>query len=304
MEVAQPTLLPTDIVKQEPGNYTNLVFNGGGALCIAHVGVLEELNKRGMLTNMINYAGSSAGSIIAAGMACGSTIENIKLKLMSLKLEKLQDDSWFIGKNIMRVYKEYGYCKGEALYEWIGKMMNELVGDPDYTFSNLKNELIITGTDLNTASTIYYSKKNTPDMPIRLAVRISCSFPLVYRTIKDESNKHVLIDGGLLNNYPINVFDSTSEERNPHTLGVKLYTNREIPGKPTDINNFYDFVKTMIYAVYDQSLRIYVRKSDWKRTIKVNVGNFTAMDFSISNEDKETLVELGKKAVNDFMSGS
>ena len=47
-----------------------LVFEGGGVLGVAYCGALEELSNRGMLCEVDTYAGTSAGSIVAALMAC------------------------------------------------------------------------------------------------------------------------------------------------------------------------------------------------------------------------------------------
>lgn len=53
----------------------NLVFRGGGSKGVAYVGALQSLSEQGVLENIENVAGSSAGAMTAAIVACGGSAE-------------------------------------------------------------------------------------------------------------------------------------------------------------------------------------------------------------------------------------
>ena len=72
-----------------------------------------------------------------------------------------------------------------------------------------KIKLVVTGTDLEGGRTQYFSVDETPDFRVSDAVRISMSFPYVFKPIiiKEGKLKGTWVDGGLLNNIPIHAFD-------------------------------------------------------------------------------------------------
>jgi len=118
--------------------YKSLVFSGGGALACAYIGALEELDSRGILKNIDNYAGSSVGSLFASLLACGASVQFLNKELKKLNLKELKDDSVGILRDIYRICSEYGYCKGNKLLNLCEKYICELTGNPKYTFNQLK----------------------------------------------------------------------------------------------------------------------------------------------------------------------
>ena len=71
----------------------NLIFQGGGPAGICHLGALKELEKKQILSKAIRMAGTSAGSIIAAFLSIGYTVDEAKKILMATKLIDLMDYS-------------------------------------------------------------------------------------------------------------------------------------------------------------------------------------------------------------------
>jgi len=79
---------------------------------------------------------------------------------------------------------KFGFHSGDDFYDWYGDLLQEAANRKDVTFSDVKSkfgkELVITGTCLNKHETEYYSAQQTPDMPVRDAVRISMSLPIFF----------------------------------------------------------------------------------------------------------------------------
>lgn len=87
-EVPGQAKLRRAISKHKP---INLVLEGGGAKGILYCGILEKLEQDGILSNIRNVAGSSAGGITAFALALGYTPKEIYDLISGLDFVKLQD---------------------------------------------------------------------------------------------------------------------------------------------------------------------------------------------------------------------
>jgi len=132
----------------------------------------------------------------------------------------------------------------------------------------------------------------------------------------------VLVDGGLLANYPIDLFDyprylpagtaTTPDARgrvfNPETLGLRLDRAEQIPldtaatGRrqlaPYDITDFNTYMGAL-YTVALENLNP-VQPSDWQRTISINFLGFSPKIKRISDAQKKQLMESGRQGVQAF----
>jgi len=243
-------------------------------------------------------------------LACGANTNYIKNKISDLDLRQLKDDSYGFIRDLFRFFTEYGYCKGDKLLHMCENMVNELTGSSKYTFKQLydKNKiiLIITGSNLDTGKTVLFSHTSYENMPITLAVRISCSYPLIFRTVK--FNGDLYTDGGLYFNYPINVFDEIIDDEyiiNEKTLGLKLITSENNNNNKIGKGNPKKYVESLIYSLHTNIQKLHIKKDDWKRTIKINIdptcSSWTSLNFNITNEDKKWLISQGKLSVKQFL---
>ncbi|KAL8586395.1 hypothetical protein ACOMHN_023010 [Nucella lapillus] len=126
------------------------------------------------------------------------------------------DASWGIFSLIPNLVRLFGWHPAQIFYDKTGSRLEKKTGNPDITFQQLYHktgrELCIVVTNLSQMSAEYCHPKTTPDMPIRLAVRMSLSFPVMFSAVKSAATKNygkhdVFVDGGVLSNYPIDCFD-------------------------------------------------------------------------------------------------
>src|SRR3989344_3222084 len=168
--------------------FTNLAFAGAGVLGYAYIGAIYELDKRRILKNIKNFSGSSIGSFVAALLACDATVGYISSVFNQMDIKKLRDDSVGFVRDAWRIYHKYGYCKGKELLKTCKQHIKNLTGNSEYTFGQLYKEkgisLIITASNINKRRTDLFCHNTTPNMPISLAIRISCSYPMVYGAVK------------------------------------------------------------------------------------------------------------------------
>jgi len=201
--------------------FENLVMEGGGNKGMAYVGAIKVLEDAGVIKNIKRVAGASAGAIIASLFAIGYTSSEIKV-FMENDLQKIfVDHSCGYFSLLPNLITGFGWNPGKKLLEWFGATLKDATGDADITFKEVQEkfgrELCIVVTNLSQMSTEYCHPKTTPDMPIRLAVRMSSALPGMFQSVrfqykgrkasKDPTEGDVYVDGGLLCNYPIHAFD-------------------------------------------------------------------------------------------------
>lgn len=192
------------------GQFRNLVFEGGGVKGIAYVGALELLEQKGILKDITRLGGTSAGAINAVLLGCGySNAEQLKI-LRALDFEKFKDDTFGFLSDAERLVTQYGWYKGDFFHDWIGKLIKTKLGSPNVTFEEFsrrqKRDLYLIGANLSTGFGEVFSPEHTPTMRVVDATRISMSLPLFFASVRNPRGD-VYVDGGLLYNYPVKLFD-------------------------------------------------------------------------------------------------
>ena len=280
--------------------YKNLVFEGGGAKSVAFCGALKYLEEKDRLKDVVGLAGSSSGAMTAGLVSVGYTCEEIENVYKTTNFNKFKDDSFGIIGDAIRLVRKYGIFKGDKFYDWYGEMLKNKIGNPDITFKevydNYNKILVVTGTNVNKRKVVYFNHENYPNIPIRLAVRISISLPILFRSVEFEGDQYV--DGGLLDNYPIWYF-------NEETLGFKLVNDNEkrdslITYNDEKINNIKDFAENIIESLLQQIERLHVKEDYWERTITINTLGVQTTDFDLDEIIKNKLIEEGYNETKKF----
>lgn len=158
-----------------------LVLSGGGARGIAHIGVIEELIK--LNVNIASISGTSMGALIGGIYAVGK-LEEFKqwmLKVNRTKIFKLIDFS----------FSTQGLVKGERIFNEIKEFIT------DVNIEDLPIKYTATAFDIANGREVVFDKGSLFN-----AIRASISIPTIFTplTLGDS----VFIDGGVVNNIPIN----------------------------------------------------------------------------------------------------
>jgi NTE family protein len=321
--------------------FKNLIFEGGGVKGIAYVGALEILEKHGILENIQRVGGTSAGAINAVLLALGFSRNETLDIFQSLNFRNFLDDSWGVLRDTDRLINEFGWDKGAFFRQWIGSLVREKAGNEHATFNELKNktfkDLYLVGTNLSTGFAEVFSFEHTPRMRVVDAVRISMSLPLFFTAVRGMRGD-VYVDGGMLDNYPVKLFDrekyiveadrptnarqtayykeanksapptSSPYVYNLETLGFRLDSGREIAifrdgAEPdhTKINDLFDYIKTLVKTLLNVQENQHLHEDDWHRTVYINTIGVGTTDFDIGDDKKDALVEEGKKGTQDYL---
>lgn len=309
--------------------FKNFVFEGGGVKGLAYVGALKVLEEKGIEQNITRVAGASAGAICALLVGLNYTSDEIKDILWKMDFRNFMDKSKMILKNTYRLLNHFGWYKGDFFKQWIEGVIEKKTGQKHITFKQLKDkgtfkDMVFIGTNLSTHFSELFSYRTTPDMDIAEAIRITMSIPLFFQSVKTNHNQ-VYVDGGLLMNYPIKVFDRklyvennhiikeyynhlndeiTSPEMayvyNKETLGFRLDSEKDIrifhdKASPSihKINNFQDYVWNVSKTLLDAQLNSHLHSDDWHRTVYINTLGIKTTDFDLTDEQKKALVQSG-----------
>lgn len=319
-------------------HFRNLVFEGGGVKGIAYVGAMEVLEEKGILKNIARVGGTSAGAINALLAGLNYTPAETKELLRRLDFRSFLDDNWGVIRDANRLLNEYGWYKGDFFRRWIGERIAAKAGNPDATFNDLRaqregkgfRELFFVGVNLSTGFAEVFSYEHTPRMCVADAVRISMSIPLFFAA-KRSVRGDVYVDGGLIDNYPVKVFDRekyvndkallctppyyaahneglTAQGRsvNPYvynveTLGFRLDSAKEIAvfrdqAEPErrQIDDFFSYVWALVGTVMETQSSQHLHSDDWQRTVYIDTLGVGTTDFGLSDERKAALVDSGR----------
>ena len=221
---------------------------------------------------------------------------------------------------VYRLIKRYGWYSSQYFYNWIQEQIaiqfDASKKAPPYTFADFHNpaihkdqrpfkDLFIIGTNVSRSNSIVFSFDTTPDMEVAEAVRISMSVPLLFESITSHcissvnEPPFVFIDGGMLYNYPINLFDDISPIHD--TLGIYF----ESTPTPAPIKNLVDFISCALSCSGSvQNVLFASKPENIARSICIPTGDVSSLDFNISTGDEtyNFLYEQGYRSTELYFS--
>jgi len=286
------------------------VFEGGGVKGIALVGALSAFESHGF--KWCNLAGTSAGAIVASLLASGYSAAELKEIIGNLDYMKFQDASAIgriplIGPVISLLYSKAVY-KGDYFEEWLHGLLRErgvstfrdlIKKEDDGTpfryrlnviTSDISNQrLVVLPSDLGTYGI-------EPDQfSVARAVRMSMSIPLFFRPQKVAGS--LFVDGGILSNFPIWLFDAAGRPRWP-TFGFKLVEPESAELQPS--RRLLDFSRAVLDTMMVAHDKMAVEDVDMERTIAIPTLGVKTTQFDLSPEQRDGLYRSGLNAATRF----
>ncbi|MFS0780960.1 patatin-like phospholipase family protein [Bacillus sp. 1P06AnD] len=284
------------------------VFSGGGMKGYALIGAYQVLEKQGF--TMKNTAGTSAGSIIAALIAAGYTGKEMEDLFLPLDGKSLLDERKGTGLPFVKwllLYWRLGLYKGDALEAWIAKL---LAAKGILTFADLpKGSLRIIASDITNGKIVVL-----PDeldnygihgllFPVAKAVRMSCSIPYFFEPINIGTRKKriYMVDGGVLSNFPMWLFDHEEGKKTRPVIGIRLNGNKEeMP--PRDIRDAIGMFRSLFESMKDAHDNRYISRRHEKNIIFIPSDHIPSTEFNLSLDDRIKLIDLGRVSANSFLA--
>ncbi|MED4228647.1 patatin-like phospholipase family protein [Neobacillus cucumis] len=284
------------------------VFSGGGIKGFAILGAYEEIESRGF--QFVRLAATSAGSIIAALIVAGYTSKEIYQLVDEFDLPKMLDTRktiipFSIAKWLL-VYWKLGLYKGNELEKW---MKEKLEAKGLRTFSDLPPDALrVIASDLSNGQLVVLPDDlekfgiNPRSFPIAKAIRMSCSIPYFYEPVKLRSNDgvNVIVDGGVLSNFPMWLFDTDTEKKVRPVLGIKTSPS-EYEHEKHQIKNGIQLFGAIFETMKDAHDQRYISKKHVDNIIFIKAEGVSLTEFSITDEKKQKLFEIGRNYAKKFL---
>ena len=313
-----PVLAFHFIHAQTPPIIKSLVFEGAGVRGIAYCGAVQEMESKKMMDGIERVGGTSSGAIIALTISLGYSGKEIENIISKTNFKKFNDGGFFFIGGISRLNKYFGWYKGKKAEKWLEKMIKEKTGNENITFEELHQkgfkDLYITGTSLNKQKAVVFSYESYPKMKVKDAVRISGSIPLYFEPVyidslgkafdhpKQKQGFDMMVDGGILENFPIHIFDKQQPDLN--TIGFRIDHSPQIENDKGDrtlaempVDDLKQYFGAFYNIVIENLNRQRLNTTDWQRTVSISDGDVLPKVRKLSKEEVSILIENGRKAV-------
>jgi NTE family protein len=313
----------------------DLVFEGGGVKGIGLAGAFGHLHAQGFLPQRV--AGTSAGAITAALVAAGYSGDELRqLVLEEMRYRSFEDGGhWPLSQGI-EMLRHKGLHPGSYFEGWMrehlerkgitkfGQLPDPVVVDsgadePQYRLQVIASDLSKERMLVLPRDAREHLGVDPDELEIARAVRMSMSIPIffdpvVHRNPTDAHDEHVIVDGGLLSNFPIWLFDSPPDQvpRWP-TFGMLLVAPDQhepllagpVPGAAKhESGSIISFLLSIGRTMMEAHDRLYVEQANYARTIPIGTLGVKTTQFSIDDDAdlKRRLYQSGDDAARTFLS--
>ncbi|GMN06743.1 patatin-like phospholipase family protein [Croceitalea sp. MTPC5] len=283
-----------NFVRAQDGPKIGLVLSGGGAKGLAHIGVLKVIEEAGIKIDYIG--GTSMGAIVGALYASGYSAKELDSIFKTTDFPNLiqdnvprsaktfyeKDDSERYALSLpfdnFKVSFPQGISGGQNIYSEFVRLLYHVKDVQD--FNRLPIPFLCIATNVETGEPILLNKGYLPE-----AIMASGTFPSLFEP--SEVDGKILIDGGVVNNYPINEVKALGADI---IIGVDVQdalANRESLSSATEILlqiNNYRTVNDMVK-----------KRKQTNLYIKPNIEDFSVIDFEKGPE----IIESGERAARE-----
>ncbi|MDD3981312.1 MAG: patatin-like phospholipase family protein [Spirochaetia bacterium] len=227
----------------------------------------------------------------------------------------------------IRLVQEKGWYSSDYMYQWLRSVIAARFSTAKeaYTFRDFRDssihrdtrsflDLYVTGTDISNRKSRVFSFDTTPDMEVALAVRISMSIPLFFEAIPFEypgtQGSQYFADGGLMWNYPIELFDQAKYGRrmmqqvNAESLGFFLYESPQTI-RHKEIKGLVDYLGALFETLNEvQDQLVPFREKNMGRTVFIDDQGvpMTQFEIEVGDETYSKLFDSGYRATREFFS--
>lgn len=287
------------------------VFSGGGVKAYAYMGVLESIDNHQL--QLERTAGTSAGAIVSALIAARYSYEEIEKLIYELDV-KLFMDPPLITQYLPLLkwpllYFQMGIYKGDKLEEWLTE---KLAAKNIRTFKDIKEGYLkVIASDLSMGRIVVFPDDlmtyygiHPNDFPVAKAVRMSAGFPFFFMPKKlpgKKGTKNIIVDGGLLSNFPLWLFGQKKHQLRP-VLGIKLTEQDSEGNQEEKITNAFNMFYALFHTMKKAHDMRYISKSEENNILFIPVENILATDLNISDEEKSHLAAVGKARADTLLA--
>ncbi len=289
---AQATINQTD-------KKIGLVLSGGGAKGLAHIGALKVIEEAGVKIDYIG--GTSMGAIVGALYASGYTADQLDSIFRATDFTNLIQDN--LPRSAKTFYEKEdseryaltlpfdgfkvsvppAYSGGQNIYNELVRILYHVKDIDD--FSQLPIPFVCIATDIETGKEVILNSGYLPE-----AVMASGALPSLFEpAIIDDK---VLIDGGVVNNYPI---------EKVREMGADIIIGVDVQHGLSDRSSLLSATEILLQINNYRSVANMIEKTtDTDIYIKPNIENYSAIDFNKVDEIMKTGELAAREKYNEL----
>jgi NTE family protein len=296
------------------------VFRGGGAKGIAVAGAIQAMYRHPEkpVHSWDRVAGTSAGAIIAAYLACGNSPDAIGDFVAGTPMSSFADfplRSRVLG-GVPNFIARHGFARGKRFVEWADSELTGCkrfgeIGDGDrlkMIAADITNRrMLVIPDDLAGYGEPDSGRPIVPaEFPVSRALRMSMSIPYFFEPVQllYDGKPATIVDGGTLSNFPVWLFDVQDRPATRPTFGITLKDGRGFGPKlklpaPFALRLAIDISQTASGA-WDAHFQSH---STRVRSFAASAGDVATTQFKLPPEKVSELMENGKRAAHEFLAG-
>ena len=273
-----------------------LVLSGGGAKGFAHIGVLKTLDSLGVRVDYV--AGTSMGAVMGGLYASGYTGQQLDSIVSATNFDLLISDdvpreskTFYERKNAekyaltlpfsdFKIQLPSSISRGQNVFNALSKLTLNVSGIED--FSKLPIPFYCVATDMKTGTEVVLDRGN-----LAQAIAASSALPTLYQPVSFDNR--LLMDGGIVNNYPIQGLESKDLDV---IIGVDVQDDLLEISELESVSNI--LIQISNFRVTKEM------KNKSKLTdiyIKPEVSEYSLVSFKNSNE----IIRKGQTAVSPYI---
>jgi NTE family protein len=304
-------------------NKVDAVFEGGGVRGIGLVGAIAVVEAAGYVFE--NVAGTSAGAIVATLLAAGYSAAELKATIAGIDFRRITDRN-AIGRipligPIANVLGQLGIFEGDYLLQLMRDLLGrkgkrtfadfvipESANEPQYRYKvQVVASDVTRGHMLVLPGDIRAYGMDPDALDVALAVRMSMSIPLFFRPVRLKSRlpgegTSLIVDGGLLSDFPVELFDPPPGPL-PHPIwGFRLVESTQPQIERFAIRGAISYLEAIIGTATSAHDARYVDTHNFVRSILIPTLGVSAVNFDLTSQDKDNLYQLGVQSATAFLS--
>lgn len=250
-----------------------LVLGGGGARGLSAIGVLRVFEQERIPVDQV--IGVSVGALIGALFASGVSVDRIEEMASEVGWNQLSD---FSKVGMVRLILNDDLLTTDKMQSF---MDDQVKGR---NFSDLNVPFACIATDLRTGERVIFREG-----PVALAARASATIPGIFRPV--EYRHRLLVDGGLVDNFPTDV---AITEGNDLIVGVLPRSTLKV----AEVSTVFQSLVRSIEVQRDVIMKEKKKTADF--LIEPDVGSVSFIDLGRSKECIEAGVVATRKAALDL----
>jgi NTE family protein len=231
-----------------------------------------------------------------------------------------------------------GWYSADKFVVWLERKMDEgQFRDQPRRFSKMTlgefhaatgRHLSLVAADTSGGQLLVLNHVTAPKLPVVWAVRMSMSIPMVWPEVewRDEWGRYrdrrmagrLIVDGGLLSNFPIELFISNAahitavmgDKASDNVLGLLIDEATPVPDSPTSRSLFGDVevgelqIVQRIRRLMDTAIGAHdkmVMEAFTERVVRLPAGGYGTTEFDMDEDRRSALVNAGREAMHIYL---